>query len=134
MRKPNPFTPFFGPKEWREEGNARLDNEVIDLVQMFSEAPWEDIVRIEVKNGSEWIQPYRDLYDHAGIPYPESGEGTMTREQLREEHDLSDAQLVKMVEDQIGVTIDLSGEDTPEKRFLRWNAYDRLIDDLTNEA
>lgn len=126
MRKPNPFTAFTCPPEWRDA--ATLDGKRVDLVEAFSTLDFDDLARIEIPfpDGSK-IVPWTKGFDYREQDYADC-EGLLAREDLV---GITDADLEKRIATTLGVRVDLAnGDDTSEKQFVRRQGHDLLMDRL----
>lgn len=128
IRKPNPFLPFYAPRWMRMPGAAKLEGTTIDLAEVFRVRPWTELTKIEVVDPETGrpFYPWREGDMFENTPYKGSGSGYMSREELASTA-YDDADLERLSRQLFKIPLDLSGEDTPEKRFLRENAYDRIV-------
>jgi hypothetical protein len=129
-RAPSPFAPLYAPAWWRER--AWLDGRhLADLVRAWQRLSWSAIAHIAIENRDGSVTyAFRDAADHRMMPYPTQGPGTLSRLELREHHELTDRELERRVRSVLGIRVRLAGgRDTPKKKWLRWQAYDRTTND-----
>jgi hypothetical protein len=132
-RKPDPFTPVYVPEEWHR--TAKLDGERIILNEAFSTLGWDKLTRIEVLDDGRPMLPFREGDPFANMPYKGEGPGYLSRDELLATHDMTDAQLEGRVAAVLGIRINIhEGEDTPEKRFLRYGALTALTKKLAEKG
>jgi hypothetical protein len=91
--------------------------------------PWAQLSQILIDTGDGVLRPlYREIADHASMPYRAHGPGTMTRDEL-EDAGLTDRQLEREVLKRFGVRLRLPKKrDTPRARVLRDEAHVLVID------
>lgn len=134
-RAPDPMTPLFAPPTWRAFLRGR-DERVrpINLVKAFAWRAWDQLSQILIDTGDGVLRPlYREIANHAGMPYHASGPGTMTREQLADVG-ITDRRLEGEMRRRFGVRVRLAGgRDTSRKRCQRFEAHRLFIDAITNE-
>lgn len=133
LRKPNPFLPFYARAWARLPGAAVFRGKTVDLFEEFRKAyasgDYSVITGIEVfdpdGNGKTL---WRDADQFANVPYKGDGLGFLSREEMRETPFGDDAELDRLTKSIFRIDLGLAeGEDTPEKRFFRYTAYERVV-------
>lgn len=123
--KPSPLSILDIPADWPTTGTLP-NGSAIELREAWQTGTFAMLASITVNvPGQGSIQPWSNSLDLHFFEIPEGTDGLLPREEL-EANGVVDATLEAWARDDHKITIDLSGQDTPDLQYLRADAWKRF--------